>query len=123
MGYLFPPLSRKINFTAISHILGIKATKIFKAFKMIFRFYLHSGFRITTVHADGEFAALQEFIQRMPGGGRLNLTSSNEHVPKIERIFRVVKERSRDMRHSLPFNRIPKLMTINSILNIGKFLN
>ena len=59
----------------------------------------------------------------MPGGPRLNLTSADEHIPEIERRIWVVKERSRAMRHSLPFNRIPKLITIHAILNIGKMLN
>ena len=53
----------------------------------------------------------------------MNLTSANEHDAEIERIIWVVKERSRDTRHSLPSNRIPTLMTIHVILNIGKMLN
>ena len=52
----------------------------------------------------------------------MNLTSANEHVLEIEQRIRVVKERSRDMRHSLPFHRIPKLMTIHAIINIVKML-
>ena len=59
----------------------------------------------------------------MPGGTRFNLTSANEHVPEIKRIIWVVKEIFRVIRHSLPFNRIPKLMTTYAILNIGKMLN
>ena len=90
---------------------------------MIIRFYLQSGFGITTVHADGEFASLQKFIQEIPGGGRLNLTREDDHVPKSESRIWVLKERSRAMRYSLPFNRITKLMTIHSILNIGITLN
>ena len=119
----FISISRNIKFTEISHLSGRESTEIFKAFKIIFRFYLQSGFRITTVHADGEFAAIHQFIQGIPGGPRLNRTRSNEHVPEIERIIQVVKERSRAMIHSLPFNRIPKLMIIHAILNISKMLN
>ena len=59
----------------------------------------------------------------MLGGGRLNMTSADKHVPKIERRIRLVKERSRAMRDSVPFNRIPKLMIIHAILNISKMLN
>ena len=53
----------------------------------------------------------------------MNPTRANEHIPEIERHIRVVKERSRAFRQSLPFNRIPKLMKIHAILKIAKMLN
>jgi hypothetical protein len=56
----------------------------------------------------------------------INLASANEHVPEIERIIRIVKERCRSTRHSLPFETIPKLMTIHivlNVLNVVKLLN
>jgi hypothetical protein len=59
----------------------------------------------------------------MPGGPRVNLTSANEHVPEIERRIRVVKERARSSRHSLPFNRIPRLLTIYIVFKAVKLLN
>ena len=59
----------------------------------------------------------------MPSGPRVNLASANEQVPEIKRRIRVSKERSKYMRHSLPFHRIKKLMTIHAIINIGKMVN
>jgi hypothetical protein len=59
----------------------------------------------------------------MPGGPRVNLTSASEHVPEIERRIRVVKERARSSRHNLPFNRIPKLLTIHIVFIAVKLLN
>jgi hypothetical protein len=53
----------------------------------------------------------------------VNLASANEHVPEIELLIWVVKERCRGTRHSLPFHTIPKLMTIHSVLNVVKLLN
>ena len=53
----------------------------------------------------------------------MNLTGSNEHVPEIEIGIRVVKERSRALRHSLPYNRIPLIITIRGILVIARMLN
>ena len=75
------------------------------------------------MHADGEFAPLKTPIESLPGGPFVNLASSNEHVPEIERRIRVVKERCRATRHSLPFPRIPKLLTIHIVLNAVKLLN
>ena len=78
---------------------------------------------IETVHADGEFYPLKYLIQGMYGVSRVNLTSASEHVPDIKQRIWVVKERSRATRHSLPLNRIQKLMTIHAIINIGRMLN
>jgi hypothetical protein len=116
--------SRKVCFTAVNHLANRKVGTIFKALKDIYKFYLHRGFRIENVHADGEFAPLQALIQAMPSGPRFNLASSNEHVPEIERRIRVVKERARAVQHSLPlFSRIPKLLMIHLIFNCVKLLN
>jgi hypothetical protein len=118
----FLTLSRKIDFTAVNHLSNKKASTIFKAFKEIYKYYLQRGFRITEIHADNEFGALQALIQDMPRGPRINLVSADEHVPEIERRIRVVKERTRAMRHGLPFDRLPKLMTIHIVLNVVKLL-
>ena len=116
----FLTLSRVICF---NHLANRKAVTIFKAFEEMYRFYLNRGFRITQVNADGEFAPLQALIQAMPGGPRVNLASSSEHVPEIERRIRVIKERSRSIRHSLPFNKIPTLLLIHIIFYAVKLLN
>jgi hypothetical protein len=88
----------------------------------MYQYYLQRGFHIKTVHADGEFAPLKPLIESMPGP-MVNLASVNEHISEIERRIRVVKERCRATRHSLPFERIPKLMTIHIVLNAVKLLN
>jgi hypothetical protein len=119
----FLTLSRKICFTAVNHLADRTVPQIFKAFKEMYQYYLHRGLRIKTVHADGEFTPLKPLIETMPGGPMVNLASANEHVPEIERIIRVVKERCRATRHSLPYERIPKLTTIHIVLNVVKLLN
>jgi hypothetical protein len=88
----FLTLSRNISFTAVNHLADRAVPQIFKAFKEMYQYYLQRGFHITTVHADGEFATLNTLIEAIPGGPMVNLASANEHVPKIERRIRVVKE-------------------------------
>jgi hypothetical protein len=119
----FLTLSRKICFTAVNHLEDCTVPQIFKAFKDMYQYYLQRGFHIQMVHADGEFAPLKPLIESMPGGPMVNLASANEHVPEIERIIRVVKDRCRATRHSLPVETIPKLMTIHIVLNVVKLLN
>ena len=119
----FITLSRKIDFLGISNLPGRKIQNIFQAYKSLHRYYLRHVFRITTVHADGEFFPLKELIEVMPGDPSMNLTGANEHVPGIERGIRVVKERIRALRHSLPYNMISLIMTIWGILVIARMLN
>ena len=59
----------------------------------------------------------------MHWGPYVNVTAANEHAPNIERIIRVVKEKTRCQQHSLSFNQIPKVMTIRCVLNVCKLLN
>ena len=55
-------LIRKIEFTATSHFPTQTARYIFKYFWRIYVFYFKRGFKITIVHADGEFYPVQELI-------------------------------------------------------------
>jgi hypothetical protein len=119
----FLTLSRKICFTEVNHLADRTVPQIFKAFKEMHQYYLHRSFHIKTVHADGEFAPLKPLIESIPGGPMVNLASANEHVPDIEWRIWVVKERCQATRHSLPYERIPKLVTIHIVLNVVKLLN
>ena len=119
----FLTYSRNFCFTAVNHLANRKVSSIFKAFEEIYKLYLNRGFQITVVHVDGEFAPLQSIIPAMPQGPKVNLASNSEHVPDAERRIRVVKERSRAVRHSLPFNKIPILLVIHIVFNCTKLLN
>jgi hypothetical protein len=74
------------------------------------------------VHADGEFTPLKPLIASITGGPVVNLASTNENVPDIDRHIWVVKECWQATRHSLPFERIPKIMTVHIVFNMVKLL-
>ena len=42
----------------------------------------------------------------------MNICAANEHIPAIERMLRVFKERHTAIRHGLPYACIPRLMVI-----------
>jgi hypothetical protein len=86
-------------------------------------YYLQKGFQIITVMADNEFAPFAELMYELPGAPTLNLTSANEHEPYIERRIRVVKERTRAVRHSIPFIQIPVKMLTHRVFFVVKMLN
>ena len=54
---------------------------------------------------------------------RLNVTAANDHVGKVERSIRTIKERTRTTIHGLPFKRLPKLLIQELIYHAAKGLN
>ena len=73
--------SRNIDFTATSHFPTQKSRYIFKSFCNIYVFHFKSGFKITTVHADGGFSPVREIIAEISSEPMVNLMSANKHVP------------------------------------------
>ena len=54
---------------------------------------------------------------------QLNVCSTKEHVPEIERSIRTVKERNRGNLHDLPFTIYPKILIVELILRCVSWLN
>ena len=52
-----------------------------------------------------------------------NFATQNEHVPKIERQHRVIKERAHACRHDLPFKVLTRLMLVKEVNNCALWLN
>ena len=117
--------SKNICFRMVCHLSDRKASTISKELTKMVQFYAARNFRVSDIDADGEFAPVQVVIHATVQGPRMNLTAADEHVPEIERDIRFCKERSRCLRHSMPFVRIPVLLTVHivfcSVRNINFF--
>jgi hypothetical protein len=107
----------------VTHLQNRKIDTIFKALKAMHNYYLQRGFQIVFIKGDGEFKPIEEKVYELYGAPKLNLSSANEHVPEIERKIRVIKERVRAVRYSLPFNALPPKVLIHSVLFVTKQLN
>ena len=116
-------LSRKKCFTAVNHLANRKVPKIFAAFKEIYHYYLHRGFRIMAMHSDGEFVPLQALVASLLGGTMNNMASANNNVPEIKRKIRLVKEICQAARHGLPFKKTPKTLTIHIVFQTLNMIN
>jgi hypothetical protein len=119
----FISLSDNICFTGTTHLENKSGKSLALAFQEIFTLYNRRGFHIRTVHGDGDFEHHRAMIESLPGKPKLNVTATSEHVPRIERKIRVVKERVRAIRHSLPYERIPALMIAHMVLTVSRLLN
>ena len=83
--------------------------------------YAARGFEVKYMLMDGEFVPMKHDLAS--AGIVLNTTTANEHVPRIERQIRVIKERVRATRHTLPFKVIPLTMLIGMIYTSVLWIN
>jgi hypothetical protein len=64
---------------------------------------MHSGFHIVEIAGDGEFAWIADQVASLPTNSILNLAVASEHVGLIEGNIPFLKEKTRSIRHPLPF--------------------
>ena len=102
---------------------GATRTKgaIIEGIKQVIGTYHSRGFRVRTIHGDGEFDMddLREAISPID----LEITGRDEHDGPIERSVRTVKERSRCVCHSIPYRWYTKLMITSMVENVIHWLN
>ena len=65
--------------------------------------YYHRGLRVNIVQGDLEFKPLEQLLKQEPLVPELDLAAKEEHVGDIERNTRYLKEKFRQLRHTLPF--------------------
>ena len=90
--------SRRIRFVTaevltdqFTHIMSAAITQVVNLCKCF-------GFNINTCFADGQFAALGQTV----GGLHFDTSGHKEHLGNVERVIRVIKERVRLIRSSIP---------------------
>jgi hypothetical protein len=83
--------------------------------------YLKRGFRITHFLLDGAFELLRGDLAALHI--TLNTISDDEHVPDIECFIRTLKERTRCIYNSLPFQRFPPRILAEMVYAATFWLN
>jgi hypothetical protein len=81
--------------------------------------YRRAGFNVRTILMDGEFEKLKNILPTV----ECNTMVAKEHVSKAERSIRTVKERTRGLIGTLPFDNIPWQMKIKFVYFIVLWLN
>ena len=114
-------LSNHIKFGTVKNITSRKSKVVVPCLKDVKNLYENRGFDPKTLVMDGEFAPMRAELREV--GFELNTTAANEHVPKIERYIRVIKERTRCTRHTLPFKFIPILMLVEMVYMSCMWIN
>ena len=72
--------------------------------------------------SDNELGPLKEKIKKAIGS-ELNLAAPDEHVPRVERDIRVIKDRLRSMLAGMPYKKIPRHFKRKLVLTCITMLN
>jgi len=100
--------SRGLSLVTIGHLPLRTAKRLVQTIERVFRIYSTAGFIIQITMMDIEFEKLRPLMPQVA----LNTTATREHVGEIEQKIRVIKERARGTFNTLPYKKIPRVMTI-----------
>ena len=114
-------ISRNIKFTTVEAIQNRTKSQLVQSIKNVLPIYTKRGLQVDNALLDGEFVPLHTDL-RTPGINP-KFATQNEHVPKIERQHRVIKECARACRHALPVKVLPRLMLVEMVNNCALWLN
>jgi hypothetical protein len=113
--------SAKVNFITAQPVTSRSTAQIIKHIDTVINKYEARGFTITAIHGDNEFNINDLKKHVLPT--LVHIYGKDEHVGAIERLIRVIKERSRCMCHAIPYKHYTKLMIQSLIACVTKWLN
>ncbi len=119
----FMTYGRKICFTTVTHLINHKMSEVWAAMHKIYQMYMLRGFHVVEITGDGEFAWIADQVASLPTNSILGLATASQHVGLLECNIRFLKEKTRLICHSLPFEPIPALMLVRMVLHSVQFMN
>jgi hypothetical protein len=109
--------SRRLNLITCKFLRTAKS--LTSKIDLIRHLYAGGRFMVDTILMDNEFEKLRPLVP----GININTTAAKEHVPEIERRFRVIKKRGRALLNTLPFTKMPQIILIELIYYVVLWLN
>jgi len=112
-------VSRRIKFITAEHVQVRTATSLSKHLTRVLQVYGRAGFKVRTILMDGEFEKVRNLMPCV----ECNTMAAKEHVSEAERTIRTIKERTRGLLATLPFQHLPHRMKIEFIYFMVLWLN
>jgi len=112
-------VARRLKFVTAEHVPVRTATNLSKHMTRVLEVYKRAGFIVRTILMDGEFEKIRPLLPTV----ECNMTAAKEHVSKVERTIRTIKERTRGILVMLPFSHLPRRMKIEFVYFIVLWLN
>ncbi len=104
-------LSRKLQLATVEQLPSRMATQLSNSLIKIVKLYAGTGFIVRVIMMDQEFNKVKEACDMV----EINTTAAREHVGEIEQFIRTIKERSRALVSDLPYNILPRQITIHLV--------
>jgi hypothetical protein len=83
-------ISKHVHFGTVDAMTDKKIPTVWKAIKAVIQLYKQRGFNVTWTLMDNGFEGLRGQLAELEVG--MNETGRDEHVPKVERYIRTIKE-------------------------------
>jgi hypothetical protein len=115
--------SRKICFTTVTHLINHIMSEVWAAMHKIYQMNMLCGFHNVEIAGDGELACIADQVASLPTNPVLDLAAASQNVGLIEHNICFLKEKTRSICHSLPFECIPALMLVRMVLHSVQFMN
>jgi hypothetical protein len=91
--------------------------------KMMQTYESRSAFKDFIIEVDGAFECIKHELQAKPYNIILSTCDADRHVESVERQIRFLKERIRAVRLMMPYNKLPKLSTIEMVHRVTRLIN
>ncbi len=112
-------VSRNIKFITVEHVATHVAKSLSNYLDRVIQVYTGAGFSVHTILMDGEFKKVKNELPLVVG----NTTATKEHVSKAECSIRTIKERTRGIVGTLPFEFILWRLKMEFIYFVVLWLN
>jgi len=93
------------------HVPARTALSLSKHMKRVLDVYGRAGFRVRTILMDGEFEKLKPIMPSV----ECNTTAAKEHVSEAEHTIRMLKEHTRGLLATLPFDNMSRRIKIEFV--------
>jgi len=111
--------SRNIKFITAEYVATRTAKNLSIHMERVTQVYKRAGFNVRTILMDGEFKIIKDLMPQV----ECNTTAAKEHVSEAERNIRTIKERTRGIIGTLPFEYIPRRLKMEIIYFAVLWLN
>ncbi len=112
-------VARRIKFVMAEHLPVRTAVSLRKHMKRVLDVYRRAGFRVRTISMDGKLEKLKPLMPSV----ECNTTAAKEHVSEAKRTIRTLKERTRGLLATLPFDNTPRRMKIEFVYFMVLWMN
>ena len=110
----FVTISRHIQFATAEVMKEASNNAMARCVDHVLATYLKQGFKVSIINMGVQFYPIKTEIET--NGVTVNYVSTDEHVPEVERFIRTIKERTRGIQCTLPFDKFSLTMIIEMVV-------